>query len=244
MNLRIIVFLVMSQFSNCFGQDYSKILEYIFVDHSYEKITLKKDSFNYIYRIGLINTNVDGKLEYRNDTLVFNSEYQADSYKIEEKYNPDLKNGEFEILVVTPFLYNSVNLFATRRFLRREKKLLQFQESTFDSVAFKSTYKYVLNNMKYPRKNGAILHVWRKFFNVELKFKSKKSNSLSIDFIDYPKQLDYVFFKNVEAIQTGKGLIFLGKDNNLIEANFTIKNRVKRNTPNNVLKIYEPMKDE
>jgi len=229
---------------NSFGQNRSENREYVSIDHSYERITLKKDSFNYIYNVGLSKTDVDGTIKYRNDTLIFNSEYQADNFEIVEKFNPNLKKNEFEIIIIDTIVRNQIDLFATKRFNRKEKTRLNPYEEKFDSITLKSTTKYILNEQKFPKRKGAIVKIWRKNIHVHLEFKDEKSNSISIEFLKYPFWLDYIFFKEVEAIETDKGLIFLGKDNNLIEADFTIENRVKKKKVDKELKIYRPRKNE
>jgi len=61
--------------------------------------------------------------------------------------------------------------------------------------------------------------------------------------LHYPS-LDYMFFNDVEAIETDEGLIFLGNDNNLIEVDFEIENRVRKKKVDKKLKIYRLQKNE
>jgi hypothetical protein len=244
MNLKLTIIISIIQISICYGQSDLEVREYEYIDHSYEKITLKKDSFNYIYNVGLSKTDVDGTIKYRNDTLIFNSEFQADKYSIIEKYNPDLKKNEFEIIIIDTIFRNQISLFATRKFHKKKKEIIEPTEEFLDTITFKSTNRYILNQRKFPKKKGAIVRVWRKNFFKELKFKDKDSNSITIEFLEYPFSLDYIFFKDVEAVEENGNLIFLGDDNNLIEVKFNLEYRRKRFQKKKELKIYRASKKE
>ncbi len=71
MKLQMTILLIIIQIMNSYGQNRSEKREYVFIDHSYEKITLKKDSFNYIFSVGLSRADIDGIIKYRNDGVFF-----------------------------------------------------------------------------------------------------------------------------------------------------------------------------
>lgn len=220
---------------NLYGQNRSKTREYIFIDHSYEKITLKKDSFNYVHSVGLQYKEIDGTIKYKDDTLILNSEYQTDNYKLENNDNPKLKKHEIEIIVIDSIFHNQIELFATNKFKRKQKTLIQPKNENYDSISLK---KYIINKRKYVRKHGVDLIFWGTNFHINLNFKNIPSNSITMAFSEYPG-MNYTFFKNVEAIETEKGLIFLDENNDLTRPSYSLKNRDKHKRKNRNLKIYE-----
>lgn len=97
MKYQITILLIVIQILNSFGQNRSETRAYVFIDHSYEKITLKKDSFNYIFSVGLSGAHVDGTIKYRNDTLIFNSELILVDFTIKNRKRRKKSSKELKI---------------------------------------------------------------------------------------------------------------------------------------------------
>jgi len=238
----MILFIII-QILNSYGQNRSEKREYVFIDHSYEKITLKSDSFNFIFSVGLISVDVDGTINYRNDTLILNSEFQVDRYKIEKKYNSNLKKNEFEVIIIDSIFKNQIELFATKKIKRKKKTSIEPENENSALLPSITIKKYIVDKRKYIKKKGLIVKVWRTNSHINLNLSNKKLNSISIDFSEYPGR-DYFFLKNVEAIETEKGLIFLGKNNDLTKTSFSIENKTKKNGLDRELKIYRQMQNK
>ena len=239
MKYKIILLISIAQILSCFGQNKLELKKYTYGSQSYEEITIIKDSFNYIYSVGLSRAEVKGTIKYKNDTLILNSEYQADNYKIKESFNPNLKDKEFEFIITDKNNWNQTDLFAHSKTISTKKTTLKVSDIKYDSNGMSVQKKYILNEDMYFKTKGTILNIWRKNHFIELLFESKRNNSFEITFIDYPHNIDYVFFKNVKAIQKNKKLIFLGENNDILKPKFSVDNNSETTKKKKKRKVYK-----
>ena len=181
-----------------------------------EKIMFTDSTFKYEFMMGLLGGVVQGSYSILNDTVILNSNYQADQYNLEKQYDSLFSNNEIclkikqiehsQILEVSYLSIDDSLTSVTGEIAHRTK---------FDSMSnfFGDT---IINEYLIPRgemKTDVIeVNIWRKNTSIPINV-DEVHNIYFLNLTEYPNELDYRFFKDKKLVIRNSELIFLDKDN-------------------------------
>jgi hypothetical protein len=218
--------------STSIGQQQENCYEHINpYDYGVGKSIIFLDStFRFEFVAGLSGGTVHGNYDKSGDTLIINSKYQIDDYKITKSLDTARHVSHIQLKIKTTN-YNNHNIEVRTRHKKKIDSVKIFELITFsqsdDNIytnkidTVNSTFEIRINE---TYRNEIEIRIWRT--NALLLIPIEDSlNSYFIDLTSYPNLMDYHFFQNKKFLIEDGYLIELDTNNKKIREKYFRKTK-------------------
>lgn len=212
-------FIRITQISGCFR----------YSDRVYEEFNFIDSTFTYQRSAGLANASVNGKYREHNDTLILNSEFQPDDYKIYCFQDSIVLKNYICIQIKQIASFNVIDVQSKikgEEYLNFNGRIIYHSKKDIFSEEYDTIITEYLISRDSIRDNLEVI-IWRKGQTINLPIDSNRCN---IDLTNYPKWYDYVFFENQKAVLLDQSIILIDAHNKPIKTKYTIRKRKKITT--------------